>query len=172
MSEETRSKALDKLITGDADLYDANSWYSQQQLDEIKRFARHDSDCASRKGIYLNASCDCGFAQASLPTPSYASARIKGDKDRATQSIAPAEAEIERLTKCLAKANAGFEEYERRYLLGCDDIERLTAENGRLRTVLQYIADAAYVDHQSGNENFEHLQSIARDALKGGQPHA
>jgi len=39
-------------------------------------------------------------------------------------------------------------------------------EEGRLRTVLQYIADAAYVDHQSGNQNFEALQSIARDGLQ------
>jgi len=40
----------------------------------------------------------------------------------------------------------------------------------RLRTVLQWIADTAYVHHQSGNENFEHLQSIARDALSRGEP--
>lgn len=35
----------------------------------------------------------------------------------------------------------------------------------RLRSVLRRIEDTGYVDHQSGNQNFEHLQSIARDAL-------
>ena len=44
---------------------------------------------------------------------------------------------------------------------------RADPENNRLRTVLQWIADAGYVNHQSGNENFEYLQSVARDALKG-----
>lgn len=68
-----------------------------------------------------------------VPPMQTASARIKGDKDRAIQSSAPNEVE-------------------------------------RLRTVLQWIADTAYVDHQSGNENFEHLQCIARDALSWGEP--
>ena len=36
----------------------------------------------------------------------------------------------------------------------------------RLRTVLRWIADAAYVDHQSGNENFQYLQTVAEDALQ------
>ena len=63
----------------------------------------------------------------------YASARITGDKDRATQSSAPNEV-------------------------------------NRLRTVLQWIADVAYVDHQSGNENFEYLQTVARDALEEPKP--
>ena len=36
----------------------------------------------------------------------------------------------------------------------------------RLRTVLRRIADAAYVDHQSGNENFQYLQTVAEDALQ------
>ena len=46
-------------------------------------------------------------------------------------------------------------------------IEALDSECQRLRTVLQYIADLAYVDHQSGNQNFEYLQEIARAALAG-----
>ena len=44
-------------------------------------------------------------------------------------------------------------------------IAALAFECHRLRSVLRWIADTAYVDHQSGNQNFEHLQSIARDAL-------
>lgn len=46
-------------------------------------------------------------------------------------------------------------------------IEALDSECQRLRTVLQYIADLAYVDHQSGNQNFEYLQEIARAAFAG-----
>ena len=42
---------------------------------------------------------------------------------------------------------------------------RLAIECHRLRSVLRWIADTAYVDQQSGNQNFEHLQSIARAAL-------
>ena len=68
-----------------------------------------------------------------VPPMRTASARITGDKDRATQSSAPNEVQ-------------------------------------RLRTVLQWIADVAYVDHQSGNENFEYLQSVARDALEEPKP--
>lgn len=45
-------------------------------------------------------------------------------------------------------------------------IDALTIECQRLRTALQYIADLAYVDHQSGNQNFECLQGIARDAIR------
>lgn len=42
---------------------------------------------------------------------------------------------------------------------------QLAIECHRLRSVLRWIADTAYVDQQSGNQNFENLQSIARDAL-------
>lgn len=42
---------------------------------------------------------------------------------------------------------------------------QLAIECHRLRAVLRWIAETGYVDHQSGNQNFEHLQSIARDAL-------
>ncbi len=87
----TRAAVLDELIAGDADLYDANTWYSQAQLDEIKRFARHDRDCSSRKGIYKDAACDCGFEAASAPI---ASARIKGDKDRENPVERPQPLEI------------------------------------------------------------------------------
>ena len=41
----------------------------------------------------------------------------------------------------------------------------LPYECHRLRSVLRWIADTDYVDQQSGNQNFGHLQSIARDAL-------
>ena len=44
-------------------------------------------------------------------------------------------------------------------------IDTLDSECQRLRTVLQYIADLAYVDQQSGNQNFEYLQEIASAAL-------
>lgn len=73
------------------------------------------------------------------------SARITGDKDREN----PVEgAPLEATTRQLA------------------------IECHRLRSVLRRIADAGYVDHQSGNQNFEHLQSIARDALtKAEAPH-
>lgn len=77
----------------------------------------------------------CGAAT----LPLYAeppSARITGDKDRSVQSRAPTEA-----------------------------TRQLALECHRLRSALRWIADTGYVDHQSGNQNFEHLQSIARDAL-------
>lgn len=45
-------------------------------------------------------------------------------------------------------------------------------ENQRLRTALQWIADAAYVDHVSGNDNFEYLQQCAEGALKANSPQA
>lgn len=79
----------------------------------------------------------CGAAT----MPLYAeppSARITGDKDR--------ENPVEGAQRKQAIAALAFE---------CH----------RLRSVLRWIADTAYVDHQSGNQNFEHLQSIARDAL-------
>lgn len=77
----------------------------------------------------------CGTAR----MPVYAeppSARITGDKDRSVQSRAPTETN-----------------------------RQLAIECHRLRSVLRWIADTGYVDQQSGNQNFEHLQSIARDAL-------
>lgn len=45
-------------------------------------------------------------------------------------------------------------------------------ENRRLRTALQWIADASYVDHVSGNGNFEYLQQCAEGALKANSPEA
>lgn len=79
----------------------------------------------------------CGAAT----MPLYAeppSARITGDKDREN----PVEgAPLEATTRHLA------------------------IECHRLRSALRWIADTGYVDQQSGNQNFEHLQSIARDAL-------
>lgn len=65
------------------------------------------------------------------------SVRITGDKDRSVQSRAPNRSAL----------------------------SILAIECNRLRGVLRYIADVAYVDHQSGNQNFEHLQSVARDGL-------
>ena len=65
------------------------------------------------------------------------SARITGDKDRSVQSRAPTQSAL----------------------------SILAIECNRLRDVLRYIADAAYVDHQSGNQNYEYLQSVARDGL-------
>ena len=47
----------------------------------------------------------------------------------------------------------------------------LTTLAHELRSVLQYIADVAYVDHQSGNANFEYLQGIARSGLSRGASH-
>lgn len=47
-----------------------------------------------------------------------------------------------------------------------------TTENQRLRTALQWIADATYVDHVSGNDNFEYLQQCAECALKANSPQA
>lgn len=45
-------------------------------------------------------------------------------------------------------------------------------ENRRLRTALQWIADAAYANHVSGNDNFEYLQQCAEGALKANSPEA
>ncbi len=77
------------------------------------------------------------------------SARITGDKDREN----PVEG---------APYGEG--------LIGrIDDLEaklRATAiEAHRMRSCLQYIEGVGYVDHQSGNANFEYLQGLARSAL-------
>ena len=42
----------------------------------------------------------------------------------------------------------------------------LAIEVKRLRYVLRYITELAYVDHQSGNQNYEYLQGIADSALR------
>jgi hypothetical protein len=42
----------------------------------------------------------------------------------------------------------------------------LAIEVKRLRNVLRYITELAYVDHQSGNQNYEYLQGIADSALR------
>lgn len=42
----------------------------------------------------------------------------------------------------------------------------LAIEVKRLRSVLRYITELAYVDHQSGNQNYEYLQGIADSALR------
>lgn len=73
------------------------------------------------------------------------SARITGDKDRSVQSRAPTQ----------------------RITIPTEANRQLAIECHRLRGVLRWIADTAYVDHQSGNQNFEYLQSVARDALSG-----
>ena len=42
----------------------------------------------------------------------------------------------------------------------------LATEVKRLRNVLRHITELAYVDHQSGNQNYEYLQGIADSALR------
>lgn len=89
--------------------------------------------------------CPCGAAT----MPLYAeppSARITGDKDRSVQSRAPTQRII-----ILTEAN-----------------RQLAIECHRLRGVLHWIAEAAYMDHHSGNQNVEYLQSVARDGLAQG----
>lgn len=130
----------------------------------------------------------CGAAT----MPLYAeppSARITGDKDR-ENPVEGAPLEVEAADRLrlwfFRECNSGT----RRQLFGIfglplDEIRnqgaerlcfnhilaalghnrQLAIECHRLRNVLRWIADTAYVDHQSGNQNFEHLQSIARDAL-------
>jgi hypothetical protein len=109
---------MGELIAGGADLYEVDLLTAAEHILDRGYISEHIEE---EVGDYYM------FAAA------IASARIKGDEDRATQSSAPNEVE-------------------------------------RLRAVLQWIADTAYVDHQSGNENFEHLQCIARDALSWGEP--
>lgn len=47
-------------------LNDANSWYSSEQVNEIKRFASHRDDCLSRKGAHYDwRHCDCGYGKVS-----------------------------------------------------------------------------------------------------------
>lgn len=47
------------------------------------------------------------------------------------------EEELERVTKCLAKANAGFEEYERKFYLKQDELEAAEAQLEQLRRELE-----------------------------------
>lgn len=73
------------------------------------------------------------------------SARITGDKDREN----PVEgAQLARRILILTEAN-----------------RHIAIECIGLRDCLRHIADAGYVDHQSGNQNFEYLQSLAREKL-------
>lgn len=62
----TPSEEPEKAATGEDDelLADANAWYSDTQVAEIKRYASHPRDCLSRKGAhYDDRDCDCGFVR-------------------------------------------------------------------------------------------------------------
>lgn len=112
----------------------------------IKRFPDGTAKPFLTPHEYAQLRDDDRFLYNEGPPPS---ARITGDKDREN----PVEG---------APYGEG--------LIGrIDDLEaklRATAiEAHRMRSCLQYIADVAYVDHHSGNANFEYLQRLARSAL-------
>lgn len=94
------------------------------------------------------------------------SARITGDKDREN----PVEGAPRNPYRDLYARTVNTDDLIIGGQLGGSN-RTLAAECYRLRTVLQYIADVAYVDHQSGNANFEYLQGIARDGLSKGASH-
>ena len=77
------------------------------------------------------------------------SARITGDKDRENpvEGAPYGEGLIGRIDELESKLRA------------------TAIEAHRLRACLRYIESAGYVDHQSGNANFEYLQGLARSAL-------
>ena len=77
------------------------------------------------------------------------SARITGDKDRENpvEGAPYGEGLIGRIDELESKLRA------------------TAIEAHRLRSCLRYIADVAYVDHHSGNANFEYLQRLAQSAL-------
>lgn len=131
------SCAMDELIAGDADLYDVpgGAMLPEQcvmvcpQCDGEGTYADGLDDAACST---ICTRCEGNGWIVDVHSFNYASARIKGDKDRSVQSSAPTEIE-------------------------------------RLRDAIRWIADAGYVDHQSGNANFEYLQSVARGALGEGR---
>ena len=112
----------------------------------IKRFPDGTAKPFLTPHEYAQLRDDDRFLYNEGPPPS---ARITGDKDREN----PVEG---------APYGEG--------LIGrIDDLEaklRATAiEAHRMRSCLQYIEGVGYVDHQSGNANFEYLQGLARSAL-------
>ena len=61
----SRPQSADAGVGEDELLADANAWYSEEQVNEIMRFAKHSNGCLSRKGAhYGEADCDCGLVEA------------------------------------------------------------------------------------------------------------
>ena len=76
-----------------------------------------------RPGMHTNGGCRCSTNPFKMRQTVHA---YKG-------AVAEQAQEIERLTGCLAKANANHEHFEREWYLSGDQIATLTAENERLR---------------------------------------
>lgn len=110
----------------------------------------------------------CGFRVAAWRAGSHKlthetpSARITGDKDRENPVEGAPYGEgligrIDQLEHDLALARRGWAYAQDQQL-------RLMTERTNARDAMRQIADAEYADHLSGNENFERLQRIAREA--------
>lgn len=79
---------------------------------------------------------------------------------------AAAATELERLTACLAKANANHERFERDWYLRGDEIERLTAELAAARELADSEGTRA-VDYMRRARKAEKLLREVLDALPG-----
>lgn len=77
-----------------------------------------------------------------------------------------AAAEIERLTNCLASANANFEKYERLYYLEKDKAERLTKERDEAFQEVHSVRNAAQgIYSENGNLTVKNRELfLERDA--------
>ena len=138
-AEADRTKAMDELIAGDADLYDV-----PETIPLAWRYERKSNGTVVVEAPNNRWASTSGWTE----TPLYASARITGDKDRENPVERPHEPEYdhkqdgtanfdrallyasyhevesERLTKALHRANAQTEQFERDYYLKCDEHER------------------------------------------------
>lgn len=82
--------------------------------------------------------------------------------ERETEAL---RAEVERMTRCLANANAGFEEFERRWYLEQDRAERLAEA---LRDARDYVTTALREEREkfAGHEDCSDIPGIEADLHK------
>jgi hypothetical protein len=75
-------------------------------------------------------------------------------------------AEIERLTVALAKANAGFEEYERKWYLACDERDSLAAQVAGLAAERDALKAAKWDVKHTDTMNEMVAMGLARDTAE------
>ena len=110
-----------------------------------------------RPGMHTNGGCRCSTNPFKMRQTVHA---YKG-------AVAEQAQEIERLTGCLAKANANHEHFEREWYLSGDQIASLTAENERLRALLKRWSNYDDLDRiMGGVEAYEKLSADTGNALQ------
>lgn len=114
---------------------------SNQSLgDEAADALSSQSLIIKNAALSSGASEIAGRSQLSLSEARAAPEILPDGQDCAT-ALSEAREEIERLTTCLAKANANHEEFERRYYLESDRVEVAEAEIERLKGLVAGIRE-------------------------------